>query len=143
MPVITFFEEDISYNIRNKIKLKQWIKAAIIEEGFRLDELTYVLCSDEYLLKMNQQYLDHDTYTDIITFDNSEEEGIITGDIFISIPRVKENAEKFSVGEADELHRVIIHGTLHLLGYKDKTAAEKKKMTQKEDYYLAKRAFNN
>ena len=143
MPVITFFEEDISYNIRNKIKLKQWIKAAIIEEGFRLDELTYVLCSDEYLLKMNQQYLDHDTYTDIITFDNAEEEGIITGDIFISIPRIKENAAKFSVSEVDELHRVIIHGALHLLGYKDKAAADKKKMTQKEDYYLAKRAFNN
>lgn len=141
MSVITFFEEDISYNIRNKIKLKQWIKAAIIEEGFRLDELTYVLCSDEYLLKMNQQYLDHDTYTDIITFDNSEEEGIITGDIFISIPRIKENAEKFSVSEADELHRVIIHGALHLLGYTDKTASAKKKMSSKEDYYLTKRVF--
>ncbi|MGY3214621.1 rRNA maturation RNase YbeY [Mucilaginibacter sp. HD30] len=143
MPVINFFEEDIAYTLKNKIKLKQWIKASIVEEGFRLDELTYVLCSDEYLLKMNQQYLDHDSYTDIITFDNSEEEGVITGDIFISIPRIKENAEKFSVSEVDELHRVIIHGALHLLGYKDKAAADKKKMTQKEDYYLAKRLINN
>jgi probable rRNA maturation factor len=141
MPAINFFEEDIVYTLRNKIKLKQWIKAAVIEEGFRLDELTYVLCSDEYLLKMNQQYLDHDTYTDIITFDNSEEEGVITGDIFISIPRIKENAQKFSVSEADELHRVIIHGALHLLGYTDKTATAKKKMSLKEDYYLTKRVF--
>ena len=143
MPVINFFEEDIAYTLRDKTKLKQWIKAAVIEEGFRLDELTYVLCSDEYLLKMNQQYLDHDTYTDIITFDNSGEEGVITGDIFISIPRIRENAVKFAVTEVDELHRVIIHGTLHLLGYKDKSAADKKKMTQKEDYYLAKRCINN
>jgi probable rRNA maturation factor len=142
MPGINFFEEDITYKIRNKIKLKQWIKDTVIEEGFRLDELTYVLCSDEYLLKMNQQYLDHDTYTDIITFDNSEEEGVITGDIFISIPRIKENAQKFSVSEADELHRVIIHGALHLLGYTDKTAPAKKKMSLKEDYYLTKRVFN-
>jgi len=142
MPVISFFEEDIAYNLRNKIKVKQWIKAAIAEEGYKLDELTYVFCSDEYLLKINQQYLDHDTYTDIITFDNSEEEGLITGDIFISIPRIKENAERFSVSETDELHRVIIHGALHLLGYTDKTAVAKKKMSLKEDYYLNKRVFN-
>ncbi len=141
MPVINFFEEDIAYTLRNKIKLKQWIKAAVIEEGFRLDELTYVFCSDDYLLKINQQYLDHDTYTDIITFDNSEEKGIITGDIFISIPRIRENAEKFSVSEVDELHRVIIHGALHLLGYTDKTTSAKKKMSLKEDYYLTKRVF--
>ncbi len=141
MPAINFFEEDIAYKLRDKIKVKQWIKAAIAEEGFRLDELAFVFCSDEYLLKINQQYLDHDTYTDIITFDNSEEEGSITGDIFISIPRIKENAVKFSVSETDELHRVIIHGTLHLLGYTDKTVGAKKKMSLKEDHYLAKRNF--
>ncbi len=141
MPAIHFFEEDTVYKLRDKIKVRQWITAAVVEEGYSLRELTYVFCSDEYLLKINQEYLDHDTYTDIITFDNSEEEGKITGDIFISIPRVKENAMKFSVSETDELHRVIIHGTLHLLGYKDKTPANKKKMTEKEDYYLAKRAF--
>jgi len=139
MPAIQFFEEDIAYKMRNKIKVKQWIKAAIVEEGYKLDELIYVFCSDEYLLNINQQYLDHDTYTDIITFDNSEEEGVITGDIFISIPRIKENAAKFFVSEIDELHRVIIHGALHLLGYTDKTAPAKKKMSLKEDYYLTKR----
>jgi probable rRNA maturation factor len=142
MPVINFFEEDITYKLRDKIKVKKWITDAIVEEGCKLHELTYVFCSDEYLLKINQQYLDHDTYTDIITFDNSDEEGIITGDIFISIPRIKENAAKFSASETDELHRVIIHGALHLLGYKDKTPASKKKMTEKEDYYLFKRSFN-
>ncbi len=143
MPVIHFFEEDVAYKFKNKTKVKQWITAAIIEEGFKLQELNYIFCSDEYLLKINQEYLDHDTYTDIITFDNSEDEGIITGDIFISIPRIIENAAKFTVSEADELHRVIIHGALHLLGYTDKDASSKQNMTQKEDYYLGKRAFNS
>ncbi len=143
MPAIHFFEEDVAYKVKHKMKVKQWVTAAIIEEGFKLQELNYILCSDEYLLKINQEYLDHDTYTDIITFDNSEEEGKITGDIFISIPRIIENAGKFNVSEADELHRVIIHGALHLLGYTDKDASSKQNMTQKEDYYLAKRAFNN
>ena len=106
-----------------------------------MKELTYVFCSDAYLLPMNQQYLDHDTYTDIITFDNSEVEGDIVGDIFISVERVRENAAKFNITETDELHRVIIHGALHLLGYTDKSVVTKKKMTQKEDECLAKRTF--
>jgi rRNA maturation RNase YbeY len=93
------------------------------------------------LLQINQQYLDHDTYTDIITFDNSEKEKVIEGDIFISIDRIRENAEKFGTGETDELQRVIIHGALHLLGYKDKTPAAKKSMTSKEDHYLGIRNF--
>ncbi|MCC8424542.1 rRNA maturation RNase YbeY [Mucilaginibacter sp. UR6-11] len=141
MPAIHFFEEDIRYRLKDKIKVRQWITGAIVAEGFKLQELTYIFCSDAYLLQINQQYLDHDTYTDIITFDNSEHEGEITGDIFISIPRIQENASKFNVSETDELHRVIIHGALHLLGYKDKTPADNKNMTQKEDYYLAKRSF--
>ncbi len=141
MPAIHFFEEDVTYKLKNKLKVRQWITNTIIAEGFKLQELTYVFCSDAYLLQINQQYLDHDTYTDIITFDNSEYEGDIIGDIFISIPRVRENAGIFKVSETDELHRVIIHGALHLLGYKDKTPADNKKMTQKEDEYLAKRSF--
>jgi rRNA maturation RNase YbeY len=123
--------------------VRQWVTQTIVAEGFSLQELTYVFCSDEYLLQINKQYLDHDTYTDIITFDNSEEKGKITGDIFISIPRIKENAATFNVTETDELHRVIIHGALHLLGYPDKSPAAKKKMTEKEDYYLAKRSLNS
>jgi len=143
MPRISFFEEDIQYNLKDKLKVKQWIKDTIAAEGFKLDELTYVFCSDEYLLQINQQYLDHDTYTDIITFDNSSEDKVITGDIFISIERIRENAAKFNQSVTDELHRVVIHGALHLLGYKDKTAADSKNMTQMEDKYLDKRAFNN
>lgn len=143
MAAISFFEEDIVYKLKDKAKVRQWINETILAEGFKLQELTYVFCSDPYLLQINQQYLDHDTFTDIVTFDNSEHEGQITSDIFISIDRIRENAAKFNVAETDELHRVIIHGVLHLLGYKDKTAASKENMTQKEDYYLAKRTFNS
>lgn len=143
MPAIQFFEEDISYNIKNKKPLRQWISETIQAEGFLLKELTYIFCSDDYLLHINQQYLNHDTYTDIITFDNSDTANVIVGDIFISIHRIRENAVKFGCLEADELHRVIIHGALHLLGYKDKTPAVKKKMTIKEDFYLNKRGFNS
>src|SRR6201996_8906246 len=138
MPAIQFFEEDITYTLKNKTKVRQWITETIASEGFTLQELTYIFCSDNYLLQINRQYLDHDTYTDIITFDNSEGNNIVTGDIFISIERIRENAAKFNVSETTELHRVIIHGVLHLLGYKDKSAPDKKKMTEKEDYYLSK-----
>jgi rRNA maturation RNase YbeY len=141
MPAISFFEEEIQFKLKNKAQVRQWITETIVAEGYKLKELTYIFCSDAYLLQINQQYLDHDTYTDIVTFDNSEEEGKIVGDIFISIERIRENAKKFKVSETDELHRVIIHGVLHLLGYTDKTASSKEKMTQKEDEYLSKRSF--
>jgi len=141
MPAIHFFEEDITYKLKKKTLVKQWITETILAEGFRLKELNYIFCSDAYLLQINQQYLNHDTYTDIITFDNSETEKVITGDIFISIERIRENAAKYNITEADELHRVIIHGALHLLGYKDKTPVTKQKMTEKEDLYLNKRSF--
>ena len=141
MPAISFFEEDISFTLKDKAKVRQWITDTIIAEGFKLKELNYIFCSDAYLLEINQQYLDHDTYTDIVTFDNSEEEGKIVSDIFISIERIRENAIKFNVTETIELHRVIIHGALHLLVYTDKAPAEKQKMTQKEDFYLNKRVF--
>jgi probable rRNA maturation factor len=142
MPTIQFFEEDITFKLKNKTQVRQWIKETIIAEGYKLKELTYIFCSDAYLLQINQQYLDHNTYTDIVTFDNSEIDHIIIGDIFISVDRIRENATKFEVTEATELHRVIIHGALHLLGYKDKSAVDKKKMTQKEDFYLSNRGFN-
>jgi len=143
MPVINFFEEDISYKLKNKSQVRCWITETISAEGSRLKELNYIFCSDVYLLQINQQYLSHDTYTDIITFDNSEEEGSIVGDIFISIDRIRENAAKFEVAERDELHRVMVHGALHLLGYGDKKPAEKKRMTEKEDFYLIARNFKN
>src|ERR1700743_847550 len=129
MPAIRFFEEDISFKLKQKAQVRQWIIDTIRNEGFKLKELTYIFCSDAYLLQINQQYLDHDTYTDIVTFDNSEDEGVIVSDIFISIDRIRKNAAKFGVTETTELHRVIIHGVLHLLGYKDKAVADKNKMT--------------
>jgi probable rRNA maturation factor len=143
MPTIQFFEEDIAYKLKNKTAVRQWINETVLAEGFKLKELTYIFCSDDYLLQINQQYLDHDTYTDIITFDNSEKDKVIVGDIFISIDRIRENAIKFNITEVNELHRVIIHGALHLLGYTDKSAADKQKMTFKEDFYLNKRVFNS
>lgn len=136
---IFFFTEDISYVLKNKTSLRKWISQAILNEGKATGELNFILCSDEYLLSINREYLNHDTYTDIITFDNSENTGTISGDIFISIDRVNENALKFGVSPANELHRVMIHGVLHLLGYKDKRPEEKALMRQKEDQYLSVR----
>lgn len=138
---INFFQEEVNYKLADINKVRSWINETIEAEKHQLGELNFILCTDEYLLKINQEYLDHDTYTDIITFDNSEEEGWIYGDIFISIERIKENAKNFGVKTGDELHRVIIHGTLHLLGYPDKSKSEKQLMTQKEDFYLGRRAF--
>jgi probable rRNA maturation factor len=133
---IHFFTEDVTYNIKQKRIIKDWLLSVIKGEDYTLEELNFILCSDEYLLGMNQQYLNHDTYTDVITFDNSEQPKIITGDIFISIDRIKENAKSLNLQVSQELHRVMVHGTLHLLGYKDKTKAAKGQMTAKEDFYL-------
>ena len=142
MPIpVFFFEEDIAFKPKNKTALRHWINETIIAEGFDLSELNYIFCSDVYLIGMNQQYLDHDTYTDIITFDNSEIPGSIMGDIFISVDRVRENAETFGTDMVHELHRVMIHGVLHLLGYKDKSKTDKAVMTSKEDLYLSRVKF--
>jgi rRNA maturation RNase YbeY len=138
---INFFNEDITYKLEQKIATRLWISSTIKQEGFTLQELNFIFCSDEYLLNINKQYLKHNTYTDVVTFDNTTEKGVIVGDIFISIDRIKENSIAFSVAEKDELHRVIIHGTLHLLGYKDKNKESKALMTQKEDQYLSARNF--
>lgn len=136
---IYFFSEDTDYKPKAVTKLRAWINQTIANEKHQLIELNFIFCSDDYLLKINQQYLNHDNYTDIITFDNGETSGEIYGDIFISIDRVKENAVNFKTTFTNELHRVIIHGTLHLLGYKDKSKADKDLMTQKEDFYLDRR----
>ncbi|UEG53421.1 rRNA maturation RNase YbeY [Mucilaginibacter daejeonensis] len=141
MAAINFFTEDTGFKLKDKLPLKRWIKETIIAEGHKLQELNFIFCSDAYLLQINQQYLDHDTYTDIVTFDSSEEEGLIAGDIFISVDRTQENAQKFNVSPEHELHRVIIHGVLHLLGYKDKKPADKQLMTAKEDQYLTVKTF--
>ncbi len=140
-PAIHFFSEDISFNLKQKIRLRNWIDETIESEKFKLKELNFIFCSDNYLLSINQQYLNHNTFTDIITFDNGDEGGHIVGDIFISIDRVRENAISYHVREEDELHRVMIHGTLHLLGYPDKGKEAKAIMTAKENYYLQKLGF--
>lgn len=138
---IHFFYEDITFTLKKKSAVKKWVKNAIIGENQSLKELNFIFCSDEYLLSVNKTYLNHDTYTDIITFDNSDEETILMGDIFISVERIHENAQKFNVTETDELHRVMIHGVLHLLGYKDKSKSAKLVMTAKENEYLKTRDF--
>ena len=134
--MINFFTEDIDFKPKNSRKLKQWVKESALAEGYKILELNYIFCSDEYLHQMNVEYLDHDTLTDIITFDNSETQGKIEGDIFISIDRVKENAQEFKVSFEYELSRVLIHGVMHLCGYKDKTDDEAKEMRGKENQYL-------
>ena len=133
--LINFHSEDVDFHLVNEKKRIKWIKDSIKNEAKKVGEISYIFCSDEYLHKMNLEYLNHDTYTDIITFDYTEE-NIVSGDIFISIDRVKENAIKFKTLFEKELSRVIIHGALHLMGYKDKSAQEKEQMRSKEDFYL-------
>ena len=115
--MIQFCSEDITFSLKEKLKHKAWLNEVAKQEGKKILELTYVFCSDEYLLQINQEYLNHDTLTDIVTFDNSEDPKKIEGDIFISIERVKENGDKLGTSET-ELERVMVHGLLHLLGYR-------------------------
>jgi rRNA maturation RNase YbeY len=119
-------------------KKKSWIKDLVKEQGFKLGELSYIFLNDEGLHKINLEYLKHDTYTDIITFDNSEDEVEIEGDIFISVERIAENAKKFKVDFEIELTRVMAHGVLHLCGYLDKKPDDVKLMREMEDNYVAK-----
>lgn len=138
---IHFFTEDTTFILKQKTPVRNWIVSTIEAEAHGLKELNFIFCSDAYLLEMNQGYLNHDTYTDIITFDNSDTPKKIVGDIFISVDRIRENAKNFEVSEKDELHRVIIHGVLHLLGYADKGKEKKAQMTDKENQYLSLRNF--
>jgi probable rRNA maturation factor len=116
-------------------QLKAFVKSLVLSEGFVLGDVAIVLCSDEYLLKVNQDFLNHDYYTDIITFDYCEN-GIINGDLLISIDRVLENSIKEKTDFIDELHRVVFHGVLHLCGFKDKSKKDIEVMRFKESYYL-------
>jgi rRNA maturation RNase YbeY len=133
--MITFLTESIRFELKEKQKHKNWLKDVARKEGFNVGELNYIFCSDAYLLDINQKYLGHDTLTDIVTFDNSEESDVIEGDVFISIERVRENALKFDT-RASELRRVMVHGLLHLIGYKDKGKAQKELMRSKENEYI-------
>ena len=132
--MIHFFYENTSEIIEEKIK--PWIEKIIITEEKRLGEINYIFCDDEYLLKINQDYLQHDYYTDIITFDQVRGK-TISGEIFVSLQRIKDNASLISKNYEEEKKRVIAHGILHLCGYKDKTEEEQKTMRAKEDFYLS------
>ncbi|WP_299248341.1 rRNA maturation RNase YbeY [uncultured Cytophaga sp.] len=139
--LIHFFTEDITYQLRQRTEIRSWLNTIAKKEKYSILELNYIFCSDEYLLQMNKDFLNHDYYTDVITFDNSEFKGEIEGDIFISIDRVRDNAKLQQTTLKDELHRVLAHGLLHLTGYKDKTKVESTLMRTKEDTSLALRTF--
>lgn len=140
MSSIDIFFEDISPFETNQDFIKNQLQQLIIEEGKEPGDISVIFCSDDYLLEMNKKHLQHDYYTDIITF-NYVEDLLISGDLFISADRIKDNAAKFDVAFLEELYRVIFHGVLHLIGYNDKTEAEQKVMRQKENYYLEKVDF--
>ncbi|TVR40037.1 MAG: rRNA maturation RNase YbeY [Bacteroidia bacterium] len=134
---INFHFEDTDIHGFCKQKAQKFIETLISGENIALGQIQFIFCTDDYLLEINKRYLDHHTYTDIITFDYTEELNSLSGDIFISFDRVKENAKKYQQCILTELHRVMAHGVLHLAGYKDKTPAQKQTMRQKEDYYLS------
>lgn len=134
---IIFFAEQIDFALSNEEKAKDWLQLVAQKANYTVNGLNYIFCNDAYLHQINVEYLDHDTYTDIITFDNSEEEQLIEGDIFISIERIHENAASYQVPFQTELHRVMAHGLLHLIGFGDKTAAEKLEMRTQEDQAIA------
>ena len=137
--MIEFYSET-DFNIEDTKALSHWISEIILHENHELGDLTYVFCDDDYLHKLNVQFLNHDTLTDIISFDNSLGKQI-HGEIYISVERVKENARTYQVAFLEELHRVIIHGVLHFCGYKDKTKKQQETMSCKENEALDLRTF--
>ena len=139
MAEIYFFKEDIKFDLRKLKRHKAWLNKVAISHGYQVSELNYIFCSDKYLHKINVEYLDHDTYTDIITFDLREDPKnnfTLESDIYISVERVIENASTRRLDMIEELSRVMAHGLLHLMGKKDKTAKEKQEMRLAEDRAL-------
>jgi rRNA maturation RNase YbeY len=133
---VLFFNEDVDLPSLIKLPVKQWVEHCIVSRNFAFGDINFIFVSDEYLLKINQEYLHHDYYTDVITFDYGEE-NLLAGDIFISVDRVKDNAGELNESFEQELKRVIIHGVLHLMGQNDKTSEEASEMRQKEDACLS------
>jgi rRNA maturation RNase YbeY len=129
------FNYEVKFQLKDENRLENWIEKVVLGKGFELGEINYIFCDDSYLLKLNVEFLQHDTLTDIISFDNSLGK-LINGDIFISVERVNENANDFNVSFNDELHRVMIHGVLHYMGLKDKSDAEKLEMRNQENLAL-------
>ncbi len=137
--MISFYSETV-FILPNESQISKWISEIISLEGCEEGEISYIFCDDKYLHKLNVEFLDHDTLTDIISFDNSLGKQI-NGDIYISIERVKDNSETYKTVFINELHRVIIHGILHYCGYKDKSEADLKMMRSKEENALSCRSF--
>ena len=135
---INFFTEGTNFRVRKKRILRKWIEETAILEGKISGDVNFIFCSDSYLLKLNIKYLRHNTLTDVISFPYTAKTGTFSGDIFLSIDRIKENSRKFKQPFQVELLRVMIHGVLHLIGYNDSTEDEKKQMRRKEDQYLSK-----
>jgi probable rRNA maturation factor len=139
MRSIQFFYDGVPFRLKGIRAIKLWIEGAIKAEGKQLANISVIFCTDAALLQINTNYLKHETLTDIITFDFTEEQGFLEGEIYISIERVSENAAKFSTSFDCELERVLIHGVLHLIGYSDKNSAQKRVMRKKENQYLSLR----
>lgn len=137
---ISFHNKNSDFTLKNSTKVAQWITHCIEKENLIPGPIAFIFTSDSYLREINEKYLNHDTYTDVIGFDYSEN-NTISGDVFISIDRVRENAYHYSSSFPDELHRVMIHGLLHFCGYDDKRPGDKDKMREKEDYCLSLRTF--
>lgn len=136
-PAIRFSAQRVKLPIEDAAKVRAWLRATAREEEKNIEQLSYVFCSDDELLAMNIQFLNHRTLTDILTFEyEAEKPTQVCGEIFISLDRVRDNAKTFGVSFKQELSRVMVHGLLHLCGYRDKSAAEKKAMRAKEDQYL-------
>ena len=134
---VNFYNEDTSYLLASKREIRVWLLSVLEQEQKKAGEISFIFCSDEYLLTLNKQYLNASYLTDVITFDYCEYD-FISGDIFISVDRVKEKAKLYKQTTSKEMHRVILHGILHLCGYKDKTEKEIQQMREKEEYYLRK-----
>jgi probable rRNA maturation factor len=135
---INFFQEQTDFELNNESFIIDWLESVAQAEGQDIEEINYIFCNDDYLLSINKEYLDHDYYTDIITFDNRDDmSDDIEADIFVSIDRVQENAQNLSIPFELELSRVMVHGLLHLLGYHDKSEQEISQMREKEEAYLS------
>ena len=130
------FNYELDFKLKNEEEISQWISSVISTEEFKEGDINYIFCDDDYLHKLNVEFLNHDTLTDIISFDYTVGKKL-HGDIFISVDRVKENAKDFKVSFKDELHRVLVHGVLHYCGYNDKTDKDAQLMRDKENYYLS------
>ena len=136
--MVRYYSEDIKFNFKGRRANNKWLSGVASAESKKLGELNVIFCSDPHILEMNRKYLGHDYYTDIITFDYCEG-NLLSGDLFISVDTVRDNSSFYGASFDEEIHRVIVHGLLHLIGYDDGTAEEKKMMREKEDYYLSLR----